>query len=144
MLLLPPRSSMNSFSFLAEYCILSVNCMQGKVTCPRNQQILISNPVSVHFQKYVTTWNSNYCSKFFYLLVPPMMNIPHQLVGAPLGYSFTLKCTIEAHPAALTYWTRSDQTMVHQSDQFVITETVSGCDVKRECSRIEEIRYASC
>ncbi|XP_018019334.2 neurotrimin [Hyalella azteca] len=54
---------------------------------------------------------------------PPMMNIPHQLVGAPLGFSFTLECTIEAHPQALTYWTRGPGAMIHHSDKFFISET---------------------
>ena len=53
-----------------------------------------------------------------------MMNIPHQLGGAPLGYSFDLECTIEAHPQALTYWTRGDGAMIHHSNKFFIVETV--------------------
>ncbi|KAF2356770.1 Immunoglobulin I-set [Trinorchestia longiramus] len=51
------------------------------------------------------------------------MNIPHQLVGAPVGFSFTLECTIEAHPQALTYWTRGQGAMIHHSEKFFITET---------------------
>ncbi|XP_069940338.1 lachesin [Cherax quadricarinatus] len=53
---------------------------------------------------------------------PPMMSIPHQLVGAPLGYSITLECTIEAHPPALTYWTRGQGVMLHQGRKYHITE----------------------
>ncbi|XP_047472870.1 lachesin-like [Penaeus chinensis] len=53
---------------------------------------------------------------------PPMMSIPHQLVGAPLGYSITLECTIEAHPPALTYWTRGQDVMLHQSNKYHIDE----------------------
>ncbi|XP_045133787.1 lachesin-like isoform X2 [Portunus trituberculatus] len=53
---------------------------------------------------------------------PPMMSIPHQLVGAPLGYSITLECTIEAHPPALTYWTRGSGIMLHQGRKYYITE----------------------
>ncbi|XP_069162340.1 lachesin [Procambarus clarkii] len=53
---------------------------------------------------------------------PPMMSIPHQLVGAPLGYSITLECTIEAHPPALTYWTRNQGVMLHQGRKYHITE----------------------
>ncbi|XP_037776573.1 lachesin-like [Penaeus monodon] len=53
---------------------------------------------------------------------PPMMSIPHQLVGAPLGYSVTLECTIEAHPPALTYWTRGQDVMLHQSNKYHIDE----------------------
>lgn len=53
-----------------------------------------------------------------------MMSIPHQLVGAPLGYSVTLECTIEAHPPALTYWTRGQDVMLHQSNKYHIDEKV--------------------
>lgn len=55
-----------------------------------------------------------------------MMSIPHQLVGAPLGYSVTLECTIEAHPPALTYWTRGQDVMLHQSNKYHIDEKVYG------------------
>ena len=53
-----------------------------------------------------------------------MMNIPHQLVSAPIGYPTTLECTIEAHPKALTYWTRQDNTMLHESDKYSVEEHV--------------------
>ncbi|XP_048513668.1 neurotrimin-like [Athalia rosae] len=46
---------------------------------------------------------------------PPMLWIPHQLVGAPLGYSVTLECHSEAHPTSLNYWTREDGHMIHDS-----------------------------
>lgn len=44
-----------------------------------------------------------------------MLWIPHQLVGAPLGYSVTLECHSEAHPTSLNYWTREDGLMIHDS-----------------------------
>ncbi|XP_046435480.1 neurotrimin-like isoform X1 [Neodiprion virginianus] len=48
---------------------------------------------------------------------PPMLWIPHQLVGAPLGYSVTLECHSEAHPTSLNYWTREDGHMIHDSEK---------------------------
>ena len=56
--------------------------------------------------------------------VSPNMNIPHQLVGAPLGFSVALECHIEAHPAALTYWTRGAGHMLHEGPKFNIREQV--------------------
>lgn len=56
--------------------------------------------------------------------VPPLINIPHQLVGAPVGYSFALECIIEAHPKALTYWTRGSGEMIHHSEKFFIEDEV--------------------
>ncbi|CAB0035121.1 unnamed protein product [Trichogramma brassicae] len=53
------------------------------------------------------------------LSVPPMLWIPHQLVGVPLGYSVTLECHTEAHPTSLNYWTRSDDgVMIHESRKY--------------------------
>ncbi|XP_024876126.1 lachesin-like [Temnothorax curvispinosus] len=49
---------------------------------------------------------------------PPMLWIPHQLVGAPLGYSVTLECYTEAHPTSLNYWAREDGLMIHESGKY--------------------------
>ncbi|KAF5299032.1 hypothetical protein FQR65_LT09495, partial [Abscondita terminalis] len=49
---------------------------------------------------------------------PPMLWIPHQLVGAPLAYSVTLECFTEAHPSSLNYWTREDGHMIHESRKY--------------------------
>ncbi|KAK0170051.1 hypothetical protein PV328_010661 [Microctonus aethiopoides] len=52
----------------------------------------------------------------------PMLSIPHQLVGAPLGYTVTLECYTEAHPTSLNYWTRGDDgRMIHESKKYKIT-----------------------
>jgi neurotrimin len=49
---------------------------------------------------------------------PPMLWIPHQLVGAPLAYSVTLECFTEAHPSSLNYWTREDGQMIHETRKY--------------------------
>ncbi|XP_050497158.1 lachesin-like isoform X2 [Diabrotica virgifera virgifera] len=50
---------------------------------------------------------------------PPMLWIPHQLVGAPLNYAVTLECFTEANPSSLNYWTREDgQSMIHDSRKY--------------------------
>ncbi|XP_026675546.1 lachesin-like isoform X2 [Ceratina calcarata] len=54
---------------------------------------------------------------------PPMLWIPHQLVGAPLGYAVTLECHTEAHPTSLNYWTREDGVMIHESNKYKTTST---------------------
>ncbi|XP_053592973.1 lachesin-like [Microplitis demolitor] len=54
----------------------------------------------------------------------PMLSIPHQLVGAPLGYLVTLECYTEAHPTSLNYWTRGDDgRMIHESRKYKVTST---------------------
>jgi len=55
--------------------------------------------------------------------VPPMLWIPHQLVGAPLGYSVTLECYTEAHPTSLNYWAREDGLMIHESSKYKTTSS---------------------
>ncbi|XP_023290707.1 lachesin [Orussus abietinus] len=54
---------------------------------------------------------------------PPMLWIPHQLVGAPLGSSVTLECHTEAHPTSLNYWTRDDGVMIHESSKYQTNNT---------------------
>ncbi|KAF4527654.1 hypothetical protein B566_EDAN010879 [Ephemera danica] len=53
-----------------------------------------------------------------------MLWIPHQLVGAPYGYSVTLECITEAHPTSLNYWTREDGNMIHESVKYHAENTV--------------------
>lgn len=52
------------------------------------------------------------------LPVPPMLQIPHQLIGVPLYYNITIECMIEAHPTSLNYWTRNNDSMIHDSAKF--------------------------
>ncbi|RLU24781.1 hypothetical protein DMN91_002871 [Ooceraea biroi] len=46
----------------------------------------------------------------------PMIQVPNQLVGAPIGTNVTLVCHVEASPKAINYWTR-------QSDEMIINNT---------------------
>jgi len=54
----------------------------------------------------------------YVLSVPPMLWIPHQLIGAPVGFMVTVECSSEAHPASLNYWTREDGHMIHDSRKY--------------------------
>ncbi|KAL6254591.1 hypothetical protein P5V15_014643 [Pogonomyrmex californicus] len=58
---------------------------------------------------------------YLHVVVPPMLWIPHQLVGAPLGYSVSLECYTEAHPTSLNYWAREDGLMIHESSKYKTT-----------------------
>ncbi|XP_073993921.1 lachesin-like isoform X2 [Rhodnius prolixus] len=51
---------------------------------------------------------------------PPMLWIPHQLVGAPIGFNVTLECFTEAHPNSLNYWTREDGQMIYEGKKYHI------------------------
>ena len=50
--------------------------------------------------------------------VPPMIWIPHQLVGIPLTYNVTLECFVEAFPSSLNYWARDSNEMIHDSNKY--------------------------
>jgi hypothetical protein len=41
-------------------------------------------------------------------LVHPLIQVPNQLVGAPLGTDVTLICNVEASPKAINYWQREN------------------------------------
>lgn len=43
----------------------------------------------------------------------PMMFVPHQLLGSPLGGTLILECLTEAHPRPITFWTRTDANNVN-------------------------------
>ncbi|XP_057672380.1 lachesin-like isoform X1 [Diorhabda carinulata] len=61
---------------------------------------------------------------------PPMLWIPHQLVGAPLNYAVTLECFTEANPTSLNYWTREDGEMIHDSRKYRTENTVGNPSYK--------------
>lgn len=64
------------------------------------------------------------CARTFFcvswLAVPPMVWIPQQLVGTPVGYNVTLECFIEAYPISLNYWSKDDEPadMIHDSNKY--------------------------
>uniref|UniRef100_A0A182NNW9 Ig-like domain-containing protein n=1 Tax=Anopheles dirus TaxID=7168 RepID=A0A182NNW9_9DIPT len=67
--------------------------------------------------------------------VPPMLWIPHQLVGVPLYFNVTLECFTEAHPTSLNYWTREDGHMIHDSKKYR-TESNVGMPVYKTHMRL--------
>ncbi|XP_034668717.1 neurotrimin isoform X2 [Drosophila subobscura] len=55
---------------------------------------------------------------------PPMLLIPHQLVGAPEGFNVTIECFTEAHPTSLNYWTRGEGPIIHDSHKYKVESSV--------------------
>ncbi|XP_076356551.1 lachesin-like isoform X2 [Tachypleus tridentatus] len=53
---------------------------------------------------------------------PPMIWIPHQLVGSLLGNNSTLECHTEAFPMSINYWTKEAGDVII-SDQKYLTKT---------------------
>lgn len=62
--------------------------------------------------------NKNNIFLTFNRSVPPMIWIPHQLVGIPLTYNVTLECFVEAFPSSLNYWARENSEMIHDSNKY--------------------------
>ncbi|XP_056637030.1 lachesin-like isoform X1 [Diorhabda sublineata] len=48
----------------------------------------------------------------------PVIHVPNQLVGAPLGTDVTLECNVEAYPKSINYWVRDTGEMVISSSKF--------------------------
>ncbi|XP_068916714.1 lachesin-like [Tenebrio molitor] len=48
----------------------------------------------------------------------PVIQVPNQLVGAPLGTDVTLECYVEASPKSINYWVRDTGEMVIQSYKY--------------------------
>ncbi|XP_018565139.1 lachesin-like [Anoplophora glabripennis] len=48
----------------------------------------------------------------------PVIHVPNQLVGAPLGTDVTLECNVEAYPKSINYWVRDTGEMVVSSAKY--------------------------
>ncbi|KYQ60502.1 Lachesin [Trachymyrmex zeteki] len=52
----------------------------------------------------------------------PMVQVPNQLVGAPIGTNVTLVCHVEASPKAINYWTRETDEMIITNSKYAMSE----------------------
>ncbi|XP_015836845.1 protein amalgam isoform X1 [Tribolium castaneum] len=52
----------------------------------------------------------------------PLIQVPNQLVGAPVNTDVTLQCHVEASPKAINYWTRESGEMIISNDKYHMTE----------------------
>ncbi|XP_017794610.1 PREDICTED: lachesin-like [Habropoda laboriosa] len=53
----------------------------------------------------------------------PVIHVPNQLVGAPLGTDVLLECFVEASPKSINYWVK-DNAMIISSQQHDVQTTV--------------------
>ncbi|KAH8420317.1 hypothetical protein KR009_009035, partial [Drosophila setifemur] len=54
--------------------------------------------------------------------VHPLVQVPNQLVGAPVLTDVTLICNVEASPKAINYWQRENGEMIIAGDRYALTE----------------------
>uniref|UniRef100_A0A8D8NR25 Lachesin n=1 Tax=Culex pipiens TaxID=7175 RepID=A0A8D8NR25_CULPI len=55
----------------------------------------------------------------------PLIQVPNQLVGAPLGTDVTLICNVEASPKAINYWQRENGEMIISNERYSMNENES-------------------
>ncbi|KAF3421153.1 hypothetical protein E2986_05392 [Frieseomelitta varia] len=51
-------------------------------------------------------------------VIPPMISVQNQLVGAHEGQQLTLECHSEAYPKSINYWTRDKDEIVPQGGKY--------------------------
>ncbi|XP_052900832.1 lachesin-like [Anopheles moucheti] len=52
----------------------------------------------------------------------PVIQVPNQLVGAPLGTDVTIECQIEASPKSINYWIKDTGEMVVSSPKYQVQD----------------------
>ncbi|XP_065335016.1 lachesin-like isoform X2 [Cloeon dipterum] len=53
----------------------------------------------------------------------PVVKVPNQLLGAPLGTDVQLECYVEAFPNTINYWVKNRGEMLLNGPKYVITES---------------------
>lgn len=54
---------------------------------------------------------------------PPMIWIPNQLIGAPLGGEVVMDCNTEAFPMSINYWTLEGGDLIAESSKYSLNRT---------------------
>uniref|UniRef100_A0A182R1D7 Ig-like domain-containing protein n=1 Tax=Anopheles farauti TaxID=69004 RepID=A0A182R1D7_9DIPT len=52
----------------------------------------------------------------------PVIQVPNQLVGAPLGTDVTIECQIEASPKSINYWVKDTGEMIVSSPKYHVQD----------------------
>uniref|UniRef100_A0A182RVN5 Ig-like domain-containing protein n=1 Tax=Anopheles funestus TaxID=62324 RepID=A0A182RVN5_ANOFN len=55
-------------------------------------------------------------------LIHPVIQVPNQLVGAPLGTDVTIECQIEASPKSINYWIKDTGEMIVSSPKYQVQD----------------------
>ncbi|XP_042896243.1 lachesin-like [Parasteatoda tepidariorum] len=56
---------------------------------------------------------------------PPVLWIPNQLIGAPLGRDVTLDCHTEAYPNSINYWGKKPGEMIISNEKLEVTSKLT-------------------
>ncbi|CRK96482.1 CLUMA_CG009931, isoform A, partial [Clunio marinus] len=52
----------------------------------------------------------------------PVIHVPNQLVGAPLGTDVQIECHVEASPKSINYWIKDTGEMIVSSSKYIVQE----------------------
>ncbi|CAO1382178.1 unnamed protein product, partial [Diamesa tonsa] len=52
----------------------------------------------------------------------PVIHVPNQLVGAPLGTDVQIECHVEASPKSINYWIKDTGEMIVSSSKYLVQE----------------------
>ncbi|XP_063601792.1 lachesin-like [Penaeus indicus] len=55
----------------------------------------------------------------------PVIHVPNQLIGVPIGSETTLECNLEASPRSIQYWTRDSGEMLISNKEYTTQENHS-------------------
>lgn len=65
----------------------------------------MSSSSSSNCRDVQNTMDDLQCRSFYKLvIVHPVIQVPNQLVGAPLGTDVQIECHVEASPKSINYW----------------------------------------
>lgn len=87
---------------------------------PRSANVFISTFIVSNSDYDPNRWTGYRASRFLYgkrlekcnhifqfrFTVSPVIHVPNQLVGAPLGTDVVLECFVEASPMSINYWVK--------------------------------------
>ncbi|XP_047527216.1 protein amalgam-like isoform X2 [Vanessa atalanta] len=72
----------------------------------------------------------------------PEIQVPNQLVGAPLGTDVTLECYVESSPKSINYWVRDSSEMVISSSKYEVINTMVSSFESRMALTVRKLAVA--
>ncbi|XP_042233852.1 lachesin-like isoform X1 [Homarus americanus] len=70
----------------------------------------------------------------------PVIHVPNQLIGVPIGSSAKLECNLEASPKSIQYWTRDTGEMLITNNEFNVQESLTNFYMTKMTLTINQFR----
>lgn len=78
----------------------------------------------------------------FAITVHPVIQVPNQLVGAPLGTDVQIECHVEASPKSINYWIKDTGECVHLSHSLYIGVCMCVCVLCFASSSVKHHKFS--